>query len=440
MKKYILFVLISITCFFANAETYRVLYLGNSLTYVNNVPDLVMQIAKINGDTIIWDSNTPGGHKINQHAANPTSLSKISDQDWDFVILQAQSQETSFPDFQVDNEIVGPGKYLVDSIHRNNACTKVFFYMPPGWQNGDNMNCAGFPEICTYEGQYGRIRMAHGRFRDSMAVAIAPVGCAFRESRLADATLLNWSTDNVHFNLSGSYLAALVIYKSIIGRNTVGNSYNPGLSSSVRSFLQNIADRVVTDSSNSWKAHLGPAPADARMLIDSNVTSTVHEIVSLSDVSVNADTSWYLVTVKTYNGINDSTYRLPGGTMVTVNGLRGTRIFYQIQLIASSCGKSDTLTYFKDLNLPTGIEVLSNDVTFFPNPFKDKIFVEGGFSEVRFSLFGLDGKLISEGTVERGKPINLQHISSGTYVLELRTSSEKSYVFRKLVTKEADIY
>ena len=51
-------------------DTLRVLFLGNSYTTSNNLPNLVSQFAAANGDVVITDSNTPGGHTLYQHSTN----------------------------------------------------------------------------------------------------------------------------------------------------------------------------------------------------------------------------------------------------------------------------------------------------------------------------------------------------------------------------------
>ena len=87
-----------------NAQQYKklhVLFLGNSYTYVNNLPQLIKDIALANGDTLLFDSNCPGGQTYQGHFNDVTSLSKINAQAWDCVVLQAQSQEPSFDPSQV---------------------------------------------------------------------------------------------------------------------------------------------------------------------------------------------------------------------------------------------------------------------------------------------------------------------------------------------------
>ena len=57
---------------------------------------MVKQIAISFGDTLNYESSTPGGSTLQMHSTNTQTLSKISQQQWDNVIIQCQSQEPSF--------------------------------------------------------------------------------------------------------------------------------------------------------------------------------------------------------------------------------------------------------------------------------------------------------------------------------------------------------
>ena len=79
------------------AQNYDVLFLGNSYTFYNNMPNLISQIALSLDDTLNPTSNTPGGWKLEDHAVqNSSSLQLLNQQKWDYVVMQAQSQEPSF--------------------------------------------------------------------------------------------------------------------------------------------------------------------------------------------------------------------------------------------------------------------------------------------------------------------------------------------------------
>lgn len=97
--KYIIVFFVLISCSIANGQsiTKRALFLGNSYTGVNNLPQMIADVTTSTGDTLIFGSNTPGGYTLQGHSTNATSLAKIAVGNWDYVVLQEQSQNPSFP-------------------------------------------------------------------------------------------------------------------------------------------------------------------------------------------------------------------------------------------------------------------------------------------------------------------------------------------------------
>ena len=87
----LLLTVISINNLFAQ-DTLRVLFLGNSYTSFNNLPQLVQSLSGSAGKTLIIDSNMPGGMTVSGHVNNATSIAKISQGNWDYVVIQEQSQ------------------------------------------------------------------------------------------------------------------------------------------------------------------------------------------------------------------------------------------------------------------------------------------------------------------------------------------------------------
>jgi len=85
-------------------DTLSVLFLGNSYSSYNNLPQLVQSLSSSAGKTLIIDSNMPGGLSMSGHANNATTFSKISQGNWDYVILQEQSQMPTI-DFYRYNEM-----------------------------------------------------------------------------------------------------------------------------------------------------------------------------------------------------------------------------------------------------------------------------------------------------------------------------------------------
>ena len=252
MKK--LLFLLSIIPFLSFGQLKKeVLFIGNSYTYYNNMPQLVEQIALSFGDSLIYDSSTPGGTNFNAHTNNTQTLAKINQQQWDYVVLQAQSQEPSFSPGQVANNTYPYAEILVDSIYANSSCTEPLFFMTWGRKYGDQQNCAAYPPICTYLGMQQRLRESYLEMAFNDSASCAPVGMAWKKSIAIDSTLNLYSSDNSHPSIYGSYLAACTFYASIFKKSAVGSSYWPNAIDSLTALsLQEIGSSTVLDSLAVW--------------------------------------------------------------------------------------------------------------------------------------------------------------------------------------------
>ena len=231
----------------------EVLFIGNSYTYVNDLPNLIEEIALSFGDTLVHDSSTPGGSSFSAHSTNTQTLNKINQQQWDYVVLQAQSQEPSFPPFQVASDTYPYAEILVDSILANSSCTEPLFFMTWGRKYGDQSNCQFYPPVCTYLGMQQRLRESYLDMTFTHNTSCSPVGMAWKKSIAIDSTLNLYSSDNSHPSIYGSYLAACTFYASIFKKSAVGSSFWPNAIDSVTAYsLQQIGSSTVLDSLVVW--------------------------------------------------------------------------------------------------------------------------------------------------------------------------------------------
>ena len=245
-----------------NAQQYKklhVLFLGNSYTYVNNLPQLIKDIALANGDTLLFDSNCPGGQTYQGHFNDVTSLSKINAQAWDCVVLQAQSQEPSFSPSQVNSQTLPYAVRLDSIIQQNNACTETLFFETWGRKNGDASNCGSYAPVCTYLGMQDRLRASYKLFADTTYSIMSPAGEAWRKSIALNPGLELYQSDQSHPSLEGSYLTACVFYEVLFHKSVLTNTYTAGISTGAVSFLQQIAHDVVNDSLLVW--NIGKYPS-----------------------------------------------------------------------------------------------------------------------------------------------------------------------------------
>jgi len=252
MRK-LIFILTLIPLFIFSQQTKDVLFVGNSYTFYNDLPEMVKQIALSFGDTLNYESSTPGGASFGMHATNTTTISKINQQVWDYVVLQAQSQEPSLSTHYVITNVYPAVQSLIDIIENNSTCIDPMFFMTWGRKYGDASNCAPWPPVCTYLGMQQQLRLRYLDFSFTHDASCSPVGMAWKESISQDSTLNLYSPDNSHPSVYGTYLSACTFYASIFKNSPLGTTYIPnGIDTVTASFLQDIASNTVLDSLSIW--------------------------------------------------------------------------------------------------------------------------------------------------------------------------------------------
>lgn len=254
MKSLLLFLIGTFFTGISQAKIIQVLYIGNSYIYTNNLPDMIQQMGYAGGDTISYTAHTPGGATAMAHWNNTTVHTLISQGGWDYVVIQCQSQEPSFPPAQVATDTY-PYVHQLDSlVQATNTCGETVFFMTWGYVNGDPSNCNSYPILCTYDGQQQRLRESYLLFAQDFNANVAPVGAAWKRVRDQQPGLNLYSTDGSHPGIAGSYLAACVFYTTFFIKSSVGNSYVPsGITNGDANILQTIASQTVLDSLDNWQ-------------------------------------------------------------------------------------------------------------------------------------------------------------------------------------------
>lgn len=243
-------------CILVSAETKRALFIGNSYTAVNDLPNTVKNLALSMGDTLIVDSYTPGGYTFNMHSTDANALAKIQLGNWDFVVLQAQSQEPSFPPAQVQTQTYPYAATLDSLIHVFNPCAETVFYMTWGRKNGDAANCASYPVICTYEGMQMRLRESYLEMTQDNQASCSPVGVAWRTFRNLYPGVELYQPDESHPSTQGTYLAACVFYSTFYRKHCKGAQFMPaGVTTSDGYNAQVVASATVLDSVENWQQY-----------------------------------------------------------------------------------------------------------------------------------------------------------------------------------------
>jgi hypothetical protein len=183
-------------------DVLRVLFIGNSLTYSNDLPAIVEALAdsaKMKG--LAWAMIAYPDFALEDHWDQGDALAAIR-QGWDYVVLQ---QGPSSTPANRANLILNARRF---SPHIRNANARPALFAP--WPQVVNLFTLGESSI-SY-------RLA----ADSVDGLLFPVSDAWRLTWEKDSTAPLYSSDGLHPSASGSYLAALVIFQQLYQRSPVG--------------------------------------------------------------------------------------------------------------------------------------------------------------------------------------------------------------------------
>src|SRR5271157_605383 len=211
----------------------RVLFIGNSYTYVNDLPGTFSKLACSGGHKVAADMAANGGWTLQQHAASSDTLAKLQGQKSDYVILQEQSEVPAMAESRA--QVMYPAaRSLVAKIRQAGA--KPIFFLT--WGHKDGLPDYGLP---TYTDMQNQLNLGYYGIADELNVPVAPVGRAWQVGRFQPNPPDFWQSDGSHPTVQGTYLAASVFYSEIFQQSPLGLDYTDGLDQASAQFLQTLA-------------------------------------------------------------------------------------------------------------------------------------------------------------------------------------------------------
>lgn len=405
MKQYYLAILLALSSLTAAAHQHiRVLFIGNSYTYVNDLPHTIAQLAAASGDTMDYDSSTPGGATLQQHCSNATTLSKIAQGGWDYVVLQEQSQLPSFPPAQVQQQVY-PYAHILDSlIHAADSCTETVFYMTWGKKNGDSANCAGYPPICTYQGCQDRLSASYIEMGQLNHATIVPAGEAWRRVIGQHQAFDLYQSDQSHPSIYGTYLTAAVFYGILFRKYVVVNGFvTAGISVTDAIDLRQAAQAVVADSLAKW---LGPGHIPYATF---TAQATAQGIATFTSTGINGeDFSWDFGDGATGSGATATHTYTSSGT-------------YHVTLTVT--GHCQTVSYDNDLSVtlqPSGIsQAEAGAIRIYPSPAQAYFYIRNDDEPADGILCDALGREVRHLTIRTGDNVYDTPSAKGIYTLHI---------------------
>jgi hypothetical protein len=205
-----------------NLNEIKILFIGNSYTSKNDLPNLVraMAVEKTEDASIQVKSLTLGGAKLQDHLESSSTIDSIIEGKWNIVIMQGHSLEPLKDPFRFKTAATA----LIEVATEAGADVFLFetWARAEGETEYDEVWSGGSPRRMQdlLSSSYTEIAIK------SPAVVI-PIGEGWQHCEEVLPHIELYSTDGSHPTLHGSYLTACIIYTSVFDKNPTELKYRP---------------------------------------------------------------------------------------------------------------------------------------------------------------------------------------------------------------------
>lgn len=232
----------------ADAAPMRVLFIGNSYTLFNDMPETVAAMGRSLGYDIRPEVCAVGGASFADHRRSAKTLEAIASEPWNAVVLQDYSLDPGARPAEVRKRSLPEARALASLIRKNRASTRIIYYATWGRRIGDLVHCLTYPKVCTFDGHTSALKRGYRMYQQATGGAVASVGANWQRvvhdspSRRPFAPGALWLNDGSHPSPLGSYLAAATILRELISVPVGPSDYSAGLPPTTAKYLRDIAD------------------------------------------------------------------------------------------------------------------------------------------------------------------------------------------------------
>jgi hypothetical protein len=185
------------------ARALRVLFIGNSLTYTNDLPAIVEALAEASGAARpSCKAIVAGGYSLEDHWNQGTARKAIAGGGWDVVVLQQGPSAST----EGRASLLEYARRFAEEIRRAGARPALYMVWPSTQRKGD------------FDGVVESYRQA----AEETKGLLFPAGEAWRAAWRRNPKLALYSADGLHPTPAGSYLAALTIYQQLYAQTPDG--------------------------------------------------------------------------------------------------------------------------------------------------------------------------------------------------------------------------
>lgn len=182
---------------------YEILFVGNSHTYMNDVPGLIVELAKAARKAEVRVTRVlKGGYELAWHWQEGVATAALDDTEFDFVVLQERSQKPCEDPAAYHESMQQFGR-----LARDRGAIPVGYML---WERLDN------PAFCPIDRITAACEQAVREIQRGDGLGdIAPVGLAWQAMQEARPGVTLHADDGNHSAPAGAYLAACVFHSVI---------------------------------------------------------------------------------------------------------------------------------------------------------------------------------------------------------------------------------
>jgi len=178
-----------------------VLFVGNSLTYANDLPEMVRALALASGETLRVGMVANPDWSLEDHWNGGAARSTIR-RGWKVVVLQ--QGPSSLPESR--ELLIEYTRRFAGEIRAAGARPALYAVWPSRARFGD----------------FDRASESYRLAAEEVDGMLLPAGEAWRAAWRAEPDLALYAPDGLHPSAAGTYAAALVIYARLLDRSPVG--------------------------------------------------------------------------------------------------------------------------------------------------------------------------------------------------------------------------
>ena len=207
---------------------------------------------------------------MEHHNENAISIDLIEQGDWDFLVLQEQSQIPTIA-FYRDSSMY-PAARLLAQRYAQFSDGEVIFFMTWGREFGGQQFYGDYssPEFSDFYEMQAALAHAYYQIAGELGADVAAVGNAWGEALSQNPDVDLWSADHSHPTIEGSYLAACVFFTAFFNASPEGLSFHGGLFPALAGFYQQVVGEMFSSVSENapgkrdrielkvWPSCIGP--------------------------------------------------------------------------------------------------------------------------------------------------------------------------------------